>query len=274
MTLKIRFLPTGEFTIPSSGIGGIIASADVKRWKREDLPYGFKEAIRFPDGTVSAGVRQPAPIWYIEGAKERILVDTSFDPSPERTLEVIGRSYGCSRSPDQTVEAALSKVGVKPEEIDLVILTHLHHDHIGHNELFTNATFIAQNDELPLALAPPRSGFLFYYKEFAHHVLNVIDRMELIDGDKKITEGVEVWKMGGHSPGLMSVIVETDAGRIAIASDLVYDYKNLELDLPIGTYWNMKEVTNAYQRLRLATDIVLPNHDWRILKEYPNGEIP
>ncbi len=125
---------------------------------------------------------------------------------------------------------------------------------------------------MPQAIAPPRFC-MFYYPEISHHVTDIRDRIELLDGDRQISPDVRLLKLGGHTPGCMSVLVTTDAGVVGLASDLMYNYKNLELNWPIGAFWNLPQLMAGYDRLRAESDIVVPAHDWAIVERFPTGTI-
>jgi glyoxylase-like metal-dependent hydrolase (beta-lactamase superfamily II) len=148
----------------------------------------------------------------------------------------------------------------------------LHGDHFGNNELFTNARFFIHQEEIQLCLSPP-SWAPFYRAGFAPHLENIIDRVELVTGDQQLCEGLRIVHVGGHSPGLLSVLVDTISGCVAIASDLVHSYRNLELDWPIGSFWNLNQVIDGVRYLKENADIVLPSHDWALWQRYPNGKI-
>ena len=95
-------------------------------------------------------IQIPVTVALIEGP-EKILVDTSF-LSVERTWQIRRRKI--TRGPTQELPAALASAGARPEEITTVILTHLHYDHAGNNQLFPKARFYVQREELRYALAP------------------------------------------------------------------------------------------------------------------------
>src|SRR5512138_3115843 len=95
-------------------------------------------------------VQIPVTVALIEGP-QKILVDTSFH-SVERTWEIRRRKI--VRGPEQELAAALAAAGTRPEEIGLVIHTHLHYDLAGNNRLFPRARFLVQREELRYALAP------------------------------------------------------------------------------------------------------------------------
>ena len=64
------------------------------------------------------------------------------------------QSLSRNRPEQEMVLAQLAKAGVKPEEIDIVVLTHLHWDHVGDVDKFPNAEFIVSQEELRFALDP------------------------------------------------------------------------------------------------------------------------
>jgi glyoxylase-like metal-dependent hydrolase (beta-lactamase superfamily II) len=90
---------------------------------------------------------------YIGGAKKKIVVDTG-PPDLERSLKYHPYSKSDPWNPEQEMEAQLAKAGVKAAEIDVVVLTHLHWDHVGDVLKFPNAQFICSQEELRFALDP------------------------------------------------------------------------------------------------------------------------
>lgn len=273
MGVKIHHIVTGELesSLPVSLLNSGI-HPDVPHEKR--LPFGFRDDIVRRDGSVHEGVMVPVPVWLIEGAEKVILIDTGLGDIDE-VAEVQSR-YGvdfvASRSDDQDLVAGLARHGVRPEDVDIVVLTHLHFDHVGNNELFPNAKFIVQSDELPQATHPPHFC-MFYYPEYAYKVEAVRERLEVIDGDMHIDPSVRLVKIGGHTPGCMVVMVETDAGTVCLTSDVMYNYKNLELNWPMGSFWDLPDLMTGYDRLRREADIIIPEHDWQFLEEHPSGTI-
>lgn len=273
MGVKIHHIVTGELesglatSVLNSGIHPDIAPED-------RLPFGFRDDIVRKDGSVHSGVMVPVPVWLLEGTDTKILVDTGLGDIDEvaEMQSRYGVDYVASRPEDQDLVAGLAAHGVRPEEIDVVILTHLHFDHVGNNELFPNAKFIVQKDELPQAENPPHFC-MFYYPEYSYKIDAVRDRLEIIDGDVEIDPAVKLVKIGGHTPGCMVVMVKTDVGTVCLTSDIMYNYKNLELNWPMGSYWDLPELMEGYDRLHREADIIIPEHDWKFLEEHPSGTI-
>jgi glyoxylase-like metal-dependent hydrolase (beta-lactamase superfamily II) len=273
MLIRIHHIVTAEAEAPlatsllNEGVGGRPGSEPI-------VPYRYRTDIMRSDGRVVEGTMGPMPVWLIEGSSELILVDTGVGDVEE--IGAIFRSYGANwlvtRSEGQGLEEGLRRHGLTPHDIDTVILTHLHWDHVGNNELFDRARFLVQRDEIVQALVPPPFG-MFYYEQYRHKMTAVLPRVELLDGDAPVADGVSVVRIGGHTPGCMAVMVETSIGRVCLASDIMYNYRNLETNWPIGSFWNLPELMRGYARMRLESDIIVPNHDWEITRHFPKGVI-
>jgi glyoxylase-like metal-dependent hydrolase (beta-lactamase superfamily II) len=269
----IRHIVTGE--LESSLEVDLLrggASPDLPR--EQIMPTGWREDLPRRDGRVAAGSMVPVPVWLIEGTRRITIVDTGLGPIDD--VQEMQHRYGiefvATRSEEQDLVAGLARHGVAPSDVEVVVLTHLHFDHVGNVELFPNARFVVQRDELALGLAPPRWA-TFYYPEDARRLHAIVDRFDVIDGDATIEPGLRLIKLGGHTPGQMATVVDTLAGRVCLASDAAYNYRNLELDWPNGSFWDLAAVLRGYQRMRAEADIIVPNHDWRYRERFPTGTI-
>lgn len=273
MPVTIHHIVTGELE-SSLQVSVLNSGAHPNVEQAKVLPYGFDHELRRPDGTVVPGVMVPVPVWLILGAESTILVDTGLGDTDEvsRMQNRYGVDFVARRTPEQEIVAGLAQHGVTPADIDLVVLTHLHFDHIGNNELFPRARFVAQRDELPQAVVPP-SFCMFYYPEYSYKITGVRDRLTLLDGDAQIDPAVRLVKIGGHTPGCMVVMVETGLGTVCLTSDVMYNYRNLELNWPMGSFWNLPELMRGYDRLRAEADIIVPEHDWEFRIHFPSGQI-
>ena len=270
--IRIHWLNTGWL----EATAGVVFAGE---GRHPDVPEGQLKAnhwldeIERPTGEVVAGVMFPAPVWYIEGAEQRILVDTGTGDLDE--LEAVQRRYGAavatSASPEDDVLARLAGIGVAPEEIDIVVLTHAHFDHTGGNHLFRNATFLLHHAELPWSICPPRFS-PYYYPEFADRIISIRDRIHVVWGDFEIVPGVRMVHTGGHSPGHCVVFVDTPAGTTVIAGDAVYSYRNLEYEWPHGPIVDLQAALAGMQLLKSA-DIVLVNHDPIVPELFPSHVI-
>jgi len=232
--IKIHPLNVGTITRPMSGFG-----------------FGWERKV----------VDVPLIAWYIEGSDKNILVDTGGgDPS-----KAPPRAAPYKREPEQTLESTLGKIGVKCEDIEIVIATHLHWDHCGDNDLFPKAKFIVQGEELESARAP----FPVTVDGYNRRMVDEID-YTVICGDKEVADGVKVILTPGHSCGIQSVLVETGTKKILIAGDTISFFKNLEQDPPLisGFYVDMKAYYKSLEKIaQLKADLILPGHDYKVFEK-------
>lgn len=141
-------------------------------------------------------------VWLIEGASKNILVDTGCSAD-------YLNSIGFPSKPISTQEKELEKVGLTVDDIDMVIITHLHSDHAKDADKFRNAKFVVQKSELEFA-ANPHPIQAGWFVELPQ------DRLEVVDGDKEILEGIRVIHTPGHTPGGQSILIETDKGTACL----------------------------------------------------------
>lgn len=272
MKPKIHWLNSGYIACSTSAAlyqSGISPAAPDGQIK----PYGWKKEIQLTNGSVIDGLLIPAPAWFIQGAGKNILVDTGLPPREE--LDSLQVRYA-GTGPDhylseRNIVDQLNGLGVTPEDIDIVIITHLHYDHVGMNEVFTNATFLIHPLEVAYNLCPPPYSYC-YPSECLHHLLSIKDQIKLVTGDYDVDPYVKMVYSGGHTEGHYIVFVETEVGTVSISGDEVNHYKNLEYDWPRGDWFNLQNMILAMQKLKSA-DIMLVGHDPLVNKLFPSGVI-
>jgi len=196
-------------------------------------------------------------VWYIEGTTENMLVDAGGDSA-------ISQKLGRYPKDIQPLDSSLKSFGISFEEIDLIILTHLHYDHVAQASRFPNAKFVVQAEELAFAQNPHPIFSMGYIKELFEDL-----KFEIVDGDAQICEGISVIKTPGHTPGGQSVSITTDQG-ISIIPGLCTVRENFEPPEPIcktqpviipGLHTNVFEAYENMVKLKEAADILLPCHD-------------
>lgn len=166
----------------------------------------------------------PVLIFLLEGEGRKILVDTGGGDPEQASMRVSYHGPGITRKPEEAPNAALRLLGVQPEEIDTVIMTHLHWDHCYNNHLFPHADFYVQKRELLNAVCPlPK--FKVTYETFYTGVVppwaRQATKWKVIDGDYELCEGIRLLLIPGHTLGLQGVLVDTAKGQYFLASDAV-----------------------------------------------------
>jgi glyoxylase-like metal-dependent hydrolase (beta-lactamase superfamily II) len=239
-------------------------------------PFGYSESIEWEDGSTSIGVAHPITIAYIETPQLKIVVDTGATAETNAHANEVFKTREQHqyyvKKPGQDIHAFLNAHGTDVEEIDLVILTHTHVDHFAAAPLYKNARFLLHRKELSLAVAPP-PYMQFQWRDFSRYLLEVLDRVDTIDGDVKVCEGVQVWHVGGHSPGLLVVAVDTQVGRVVVGGDFFNTYVNLENDWPVGVLSSLAEWEESCQMLKSRADVIIPGHDYEVWQRHPSGTI-
>lgn len=217
----------------------------------------------------------PVLMWYIEGADQKILVDTGAPPPDQIPASV--QPY--EQPADQHPLAALARIGVAPEEIDVVVLTHLHWDHCQNAELFPRARLLVQRVELSYAAAPLPIHRPMYWQQQpgTRPLMPPKSQVEVVEGDRRLVDGVTLVLVPGHTPGMQGVAVETAGGVYFIASDNIPLYDNWngypgDVDrVPNGIHVNLEDYYATFARIAQVADHVLPSHDLRVLdrSRYP-----
>ncbi len=177
---------------------------------------------------MNVGVKIDTAIMFfvIKGAGNNILVDTGIGDA-----ETVMKYHPHKITRYRDFETGLRTVGLRPDEIDIVICTHLHWDHCSNNHLCRNARIIVQRDEIRYAIAPLPAHALAYETQVVGMTpawLAALGRTEVIDGDREIVPGVDVVKIPSHSPGFQGVNVRTTKGTYFIASDFCPLFENWE----------------------------------------------
>jgi glyoxylase-like metal-dependent hydrolase (beta-lactamase superfamily II) len=147
-------------------------------------------------------------VWFIEGGTTNILVDAGGTASM-----FVARGRPKEQVTDvQSLEAGLGKLGLRPDDIDAVVFTHLHWDHVQLAHQFREASLIVQRTELAFAQNPHPVAARHYDKKLLEGL-----RFEVVDGDTEIANGIRLMLTPGHSPGTQSVAIETEKGTIVVA---------------------------------------------------------
>jgi glyoxylase-like metal-dependent hydrolase (beta-lactamase superfamily II) len=214
--------------------------------KKENMSYGcgVTDIIDFP--LIS---------YYLEGAGHKIIVDTGGSP-PDG---VKWQPY--HRTENECLGKSLQSIGVSPEEIDIVILTHLHWDHASNNHIFPNAQFIVQKKEYDYLTAPQPEIKVGYELD-----LVLQTKYELVDGDTNIVPGIHVVLAPGHSTGMQCVVVDTRAGKYILGGDLITLFENWEAEphVPNGIFYDLNIMLESLEKIDRLNGIVLPGHDQEV----------
>ena len=212
-------------------------------------------------------------VWVLKRGKKVILVDTGYDSD-----EAAARGRPIAMDPRE----ALRPLGIAPEAVTEVIVTHLHYDHAGGLHMFPNAKLHMQSAEMAFATGPCMCHDHLRAPFTAGHVCEVVKRLYsgkvvFYDGEAEIADGVTVHCIGGHSRGLQCVRVRTAAGWMVLASDASHYYENFMARKAFPIVVDLQDMMDGFETLeRLASHsrLIVPGHDPLVREVFPVGAAP
>ena len=175
---------------------------------------------------VSAGLNS----LLIRTGTQTVLVETGIG---NKLSDKMRKIYG---QPARLIDN-LTAAGVSPDEIDIVINTHLHFDHCGWNTFwkgdrvvatFPRATYYVQRGEWEHAQKQLERDAISYISDNYNPLIET-DQMQLIDGEREIVPGVSVRVFPGHTANLQAVIVSSKGQTACYTSDLIPTSAHIDL---------------------------------------------
>lgn len=194
------------------------------------------------------------PMWsfLLQGDDHRVLVDTGL----EDFMVPPGFTGETGLTP-LYMEEALLEAGLTPDDIHIVINTHLHDDHCGNNPMFSKAEFYIQASEVNFCKNPhPLDD---RYDEDFIKDLPIVS----LEGDQEILPGLKVFFTPGHTPGSQTVLVQTEEGPVVIPG-LCCNAKNFPQQgkaVCPGVHGDAYQAYDSAQRVKELGGRILPLHE-------------
>jgi len=235
--------------------------------RRVALSHAFADfaALGVPDERVEMDYSY----WVVESPDGPVVIDSGF-PVPE--------AYWAGDAEWRDVPATLSAIGVRPEDVAMLILTHYHFDHAGHVGLFPRATVVSSEREHAAWAGASAEELSGSFVEPAH--LAAIERaraegrLRLVpDEPTEVAAGVVTHPAPGHTPGQLAVLVRTASGPRLLASDALHFAAQLERGWRFFAQRDADAAARslrALERLRDRTGAILvPGHEPRVRRQFP-----
>jgi N-acyl homoserine lactone hydrolase len=199
----------------------------------------------------------------IQSGSEKILVDTGIGEIPTGAQYAdMKKSLAIRRTSTQGIKKQLARAGLRPEQITMVVNSHLHVAHAGNNKMFTNAKFYVSKSEFRFidqntADDPNQTAYIRERFEGA-------DYIEL-KGGKKVTEEVEVLETPGHTLGHQSVVVRNGTSNLIYSGDVSPLKQNLLRRYPMTGYDRDQILASMNKLLAIRNAKWIFSHDNRQL---------
>ncbi len=254
----LQILSDGEYWMDGAGSFGLLPKTE---WQQIAEP-DEKNRVR-------------SQLWclLIETGEHKILVDTGYGDK----LSDQEREFMCLQG-DGRLLGSLAAVGVAPEDIDMVINTHLHGDHCGGNTrrdkdgslvpTFPNARYYVQRIELADALYPNERTRATYRRENIEPVERA-GQLRVLWGDTRLTDEVRVMVTPGHTPAHQSVVVESEGEAALFLADTAQWPLHMERIEVLAAY-DVQPLVNLETKRRLARWAV-ENRVLLIFDHHPDG---
>lgn len=190
-----------------------------------DMPYTYfpgRTAAEVEQAATAQFVARPSGVrfvfnqYLIEDGERRILLDTG----PAGSIGQTG-----------ALPQALAALGLKRDQIDAVIVTHMHEDHMGglvgggKNNYPNAELYIDRRDITHWTDPAKRSGAPDYLQNsfrMAGEVVRLYPRLQAIDGEREIVRGISIVDLTGHTPGHIGVRIEDGGQSLIMVSDMLF----------------------------------------------------
>jgi len=207
--IEIRYLDGGAFGLDGGAMFGVVPKV---LWAKKTAP---DEKNR---------IRMRANSLLVRAHHKTILIETGNGTKWDAKQRAIYQV----QDGDPLVDS-LHRAGIQPDDIDLVINTHLHFDHAGGNTrmeedravpTFRNARYVVQKSELEHALQPSERDRASYFPDNYQPITDT-GQWNLVDGDAEILPGISVARIPGHNASIQAVVLSGGGKSLAFVADLL-----------------------------------------------------
>lgn len=196
-----------------------------------------------------------------------ILVDAGLHPADVEMMNAGG--FKANVRPEDHLPQRLREVGLSMEDINMVLITHLHIDHGGWLAHLPNAEVILQKEEYQFTFDPPpyARGSSGYVERLKSQKI----KWRMVDGDHVLMPGITILFTPGHTPGSQSVMVDLPKfGAILLVGDAGPLQENFAEELIPSFFGDPMQAWYSIRRLKVWSQIrkapIFTSHDldfWR-----------
>lgn len=208
--------------------------------------------------------------WVLVSNDRAIVVDTGA--GEQKVTSSPGRQW-LAKPTD-----ALKLLGVDPEHVEDVILSHAHWDHVGDLAAYPKAQFFMNDREMESITGADMTYDLLrmpYHGDETQQIVGLTyeDRLTFLQGDGTFAPGVDYTLIGGHSAGQLALTVNTERGPVVLATDAIHFWQEVEKERAFLIFHDLREMLAGYRKLSAMAggDMgrLLPGHDPLVKDRYP-----
>jgi glyoxylase-like metal-dependent hydrolase (beta-lactamase superfamily II) len=224
----------------------------------------------------------PITFFLIQHPQGNMLYDTGLAreclEDPDKHWGIVAKSYQFKFSKEQYITERLATVGIKPDDIKYVVMSHLHMDHTGGLREFPKAKILVQRREMEWAYTADWYQKAAYVRADFDQKLKYeyIEGLEQNPYDVFGDGSVTVWRTPGHTPGHQSVLVKLpESGSFMLTQDAIYTSEILNKKVLPGVCWNNEEAVKSIKMIQHMRDNgvnIVCGHDideWKQWKKAP-----
>jgi glyoxylase-like metal-dependent hydrolase (beta-lactamase superfamily II) len=235
----------------------------------------MRRATFIPDADRSEMIELPVISALLRHAQGNVLFDTGCHPAvlddPQARWGGLAKIMTPIMPKGDDVLTGLNAIGVQPDDIDVVVCSHLHPDHCGCNVFFKRATVMVHAREVTAARAADAAAMGFLSQEWeTGQPLDLVLAQRDIFGDGRIV----LVSLPGHTQGSMGALVALEReGQFLLASDTVTLRSSLDTGVLPRNTWNAEALQKSWdevRRIEARGATVICGHDdaqWQTLRK-------
>jgi N-acyl homoserine lactone hydrolase len=153
---------------------------------------------------------------------------------------------------------ALKSRNLEFDDVDTVIITHLHWDHCQNTDPFRNAKILVHPTEMDYARNPTRNDLAT-----SSYIADMLDKMDVnlvSDGDE-VAEGVSILETPGHTKGHIAVLVDVGDEKVLVAGDALSDGGTVARGIPHNVFWDLEDAQDSVEKMLDQSKVFYPGHD-------------
>ena len=246
------------------------------------LPCGrlkMRKSIFLPAVERTETIELPVSSALLRHGQANVLFDTGCHPSvpenPEARWGGLAKLMVPIMQPGEHVLTGLAGLGLAPDDIDVVVNSHLHPDHCGCNAFFRKATFLVHSEELAASRAPGSEASGYLAAEWDQPMpVDALSGQRDVFGDGRIV----LIHLPGHTPGSIGALAQLDrTGRYLLAGDTVSLRETLDAGIIPRNTWNADALAKSLdevRRIEASGATILCSHDakqWDSLRKGANA---